>query len=28
VHASHEGYDYVPAPFRATKAALSFSPRS
>jgi hypothetical protein len=24
VHASHEGYDYVPVPFRATEAALPF----
>ena len=28
VHASHEGYDYVPVPFRATEAALPFSPRT
>jgi quercetin dioxygenase-like cupin family protein len=28
VHAAHEGYDYVPVPFRATEAALPFSPRT
>jgi len=28
VHASHDGYDYVPVPFRETEAALPFSPRS
>lgn len=28
VQASHEGFDYVPAPFRTIEAALSFSPRS
>jgi len=28
VQASQEGFDYVPAPFRATEAALSFSPRT
>ncbi len=27
VHASHAAYDYVPAPFQATEAALPFSPR-
>lgn len=27
VHASHEAYDYVPVPFRATEAALPCSPR-
>jgi mannose-6-phosphate isomerase-like protein (cupin superfamily) len=28
VHASYEGFDVVPAPFRATEAALPFSPRT
>ena len=28
VHASHEDYDYVPVPLRATDAALPFSPRT
>lgn len=28
VHASHEGYDYVPVPFRATEAVLPLSPRT
>jgi quercetin dioxygenase-like cupin family protein len=28
VHASHEDYDNVPAPFRATEPALPFSPRT
>jgi mannose-6-phosphate isomerase-like protein (cupin superfamily) len=28
VQASHEGFDYVPAPFRTIEAALSFSPRT
>ncbi len=28
VHASHEHYDYVPVAFRATEAALPFSPRA
>ena len=28
VQASHEGFDYVPAPFRAIEVALPFSPRS
>jgi mannose-6-phosphate isomerase-like protein (cupin superfamily) len=28
VHASYEGYDNVPARFRATQAALPFSPRT
>jgi mannose-6-phosphate isomerase-like protein (cupin superfamily) len=28
VHASYEGFDVVPAPFRATEAALPFSPRA
>ena len=27
VHASHEGYDYVPVAFRRTQAALPSSPR-
>jgi hypothetical protein len=28
VQASHEGFDYVPVPFRTTEAALPFSPRT
>jgi mannose-6-phosphate isomerase-like protein (cupin superfamily) len=28
VQASHEGFDYVPAPFRTIAAALPFSPRT
>jgi len=28
VHASYEGFDNVPAPFRTTENALSFSPRT
>jgi len=28
VHASYEGLDNVPVPFRSTQAALSFSPRT
>jgi len=28
VHASYEGFDKVPAPFRAIEAALPFSPRA
>jgi quercetin dioxygenase-like cupin family protein len=27
IHAAHEGFDYVPMAFRATEAALPFSPR-
>jgi len=28
MHASHEGYDYVPVPFRGMEPALASSPRS
>ena len=28
MHASHEGYDYVPVPFRRTEPALASSPRA
>ena len=28
VHASYEGFDHVPLPFRVTEAALAFSPRA
>jgi len=28
VQASHEGFDYVPVPFRTTEAVLPFSPRT